>query len=158
VPTLPLTNRNRAPRRRRLLLACVAAAILAPAAAAAPRGASLRLESPLRAEISRATVISDSTLSATGSERLLGPGSYWGGTYTSSTGERVTVLVSRSYPEDPARAQQWADFLSRLVHGPELAQLTAYLAPLGEVQSVCGRDALACYGAARDLLVAPGDG
>jgi hypothetical protein len=54
-------------------------------------------------------------------------------------------------------AQRWANFLDTLVHGPELGQVTAYLAPLDEVQDVCGAQALACYSPGESLLVAPAE-
>ncbi len=40
-------------------------------------------------------------------------------------------------------------------HGPELAQLQAYIVTFDEVQEICGTRALGCY--ARDQLVAPGE-
>jgi hypothetical protein len=42
-----------------------------------------------------------------------------------------------------------------LLHGPELGLLKAYIAPLDEVEEICGARALGCYGANR--LVMPGD-
>jgi hypothetical protein len=53
--------------------------------------------------------------------------------------------------------QQWADFLTTLVHGPELATITVVLQPLRQVQFVCGRSALACYVAGERTLYAPGE-
>ncbi len=44
-----------------------------------------------------------------------------GGTYTTTTGEQVRIVVSDRYPVDEARNQRWADFLASLVHGSELA-------------------------------------
>jgi hypothetical protein len=81
----------------------------------------------------------------------------WGGTYTTASGEQVRVLVSDSYPQDQARPQYWADFLSRLLHGSELAALTLYVAPYAEIQRICGRSALACYDGQRGTIYAPGD-
>ena len=116
------------------------------------------LASPSRAAIATARqVIPDSTLRAAKARRILSLGSYWGGKYSTATGELVTVYVSDAYPQDPAIAQRWADFLDSLVHGSELSQVTAYLAPLDEVQSICGIEALACYSPNESLLVAPGD-
>jgi hypothetical protein len=136
-----------------VLAATVALAVPAAAAAAAPR-----LESPSRARIAAAPAfIADTTLAAPKAGRLLASEAYWGGRYTTPSGDVVTVYVSDSYPQDPAIAQGWANFLSGLVHGPELALVTAYLAPLDEVQTLCGPDALACYSPAQSLLVAPGD-
>ncbi|MBA2462989.1 MAG: hypothetical protein H0V45_14700 [Actinobacteria bacterium] len=67
-----------------------------------------------------------------------------GGTYGTTSGEQVQVLSSDAYPVDDARNQTWAEFLSRLVHGDELATVTLYLAPPAELSRICGRDALAC--------------
>jgi hypothetical protein len=125
--------------------------------------ATLAVQRPVLARPSAAAiatapqVIPDSTLAVPKARRLLSLGSYWGGKYSTATGELVTVYVSDSYPQDPAIAQRWADFLDSLVHGPELSQVTAYLAPLDEVQSICGIEALACYSPRDSLLVAPGD-
>ena len=82
---------------------------------------------------------------------------FWGGTYTANTGEAVHIEVSDAYPQDPALPQRWADYLASLVHGDELASLTAYLAPFDEVQSICGDDALACYSSQAQTLVAPAE-
>jgi hypothetical protein len=81
----------------------------------------------------------------------------WGGTYTTSTGESVRVTVSDRYPVDEALAGSWAEYLGSLVHGPELAGVTLYLAPYSEVQSLCGFGALACYSRRRQLIIAPRD-
>jgi hypothetical protein len=136
-----------------LLAAAVALAVPATAATATPR-----LESPSLARIAAAPAfIADTTLAAPKAGRLLASEAYWGGKYTTPSGDVVTVYVSDSYSQDPAIAQRWANFLSGLVHGPELALVTAYLAPLDEVQTLCGPDALACYSPQQSLLVAPGD-
>lgn len=68
-----------------------------------------------------------------------------GGTYTTSTGEQVQILVSDRYPVDEARNQGWAEFLASLVHGSELATVTLHLAPPLELARICGPDAVACY-------------
>jgi hypothetical protein len=113
----------------------------------------LRLDSPRLPEIARGPAfIADATVAATPARST-----YWGGATTASTGETVTIYVSDAYPQDPATAQRWADFLATLVHGPELSRLTAYLAPLDQVQAFCGADALACYSPGSESLIAPGD-
>ena len=81
----------------------------------------------------------------------------WGGQYVTTTGETVTIQVSDSYPQDPARAQQWANFLGSLVHGTEISRLTLILAPLREVQRECGAQAYACYSPESQTMVAPGE-
>lgn len=69
----------------------------------------------------------------------------WGGTVTASTGEAVTIDVSNLVPQDPALQLRWADYLTTLAHGPEITSVTVVLSSLRQVQSTCGRQALACY-------------
>lgn len=66
-----------------------------------------------------------------------------GGPTTAATGDVVNVFVSDLIPAETP--QKWADFLAGLTHGPELAQLTARIATLAEVQQLCGARALGCY-------------
>jgi hypothetical protein len=110
----------------------------------------------LRADLARAVPFQDGAPVVGTVLRLLTAPS-WGGTFTAKTGEQVTVMVSDTYPEDPALAQRWADFLAGLVHGPELSTLTAFLAPADEVQTICGPEAIACYSPRDRTLVAPGE-
>ena len=131
---------------------------LALAASAAVALHTPVLERPSAARIATAPeVIPDSTLSAPKAKRVLKLASYWGGRYSTASGAQVTVYVSDSYPQDQSIPQRWADFLDSLVHGSELSQVTVYLAPLDEVQTTCGADALGCYSPAQSLLVVPGD-
>ena len=81
----------------------------------------------------------------------------WGGEYVTTTGETVRLFVSDSYPRNDTFAQTWANFLASLVHGPELARVRVYLAPLQEVQSLCGRFALACYSSRAEQIVSVGE-
>jgi hypothetical protein len=71
----------------------------------------------------------------------------WGGRYPTGDiyGSTIQINVSATYPVDPALTQDWATFFGSLVHGRELASLTVDLAPLDEVQTFCGPQALACY-------------
>jgi hypothetical protein len=80
----------------------------------------------------------------------------WGGEIQASNGEAPTIYFSDRYAADPALARSWADFLTSLVHGPELATVTVVLAPLDEVQQYCGRSALACYSPESRAIVASG--
>jgi hypothetical protein len=131
---------------------------LALAASAAVAFHAPVLERPSAAKIATApAVIPDSTLSAPKAKRVLKLANYWGGKYSTATGEQVTVYVSDSYPQDQAIPQRWADFLDSLAHGPELSEMTLYLAPLDEVQETCGAEALGCYSPSQSLLVTPGD-
>ncbi len=78
-----------------------------------------------------------------------------GGPTATSTGETVDVLVSDAVPLETATPERWAEFLVGLTHGPEIAQLTAYIVSFDEMQEICGTRALGCY--ARNQLVAPAE-
>jgi hypothetical protein len=80
----------------------------------------------------------------------------WGGRYPSGdqAGTTVNIQVSDTYPVDQTLPQTWATYLGTLVHGPEIASLTLDLAPGGEVESICGAQALACYNPASQTIVA----
>lgn len=103
-----------------------------------------------------ASRIPTTTLTPAAGERLEAA-AVWGGPYTASTGESVTLYLSDTYPKEPATAQRWVEFLASLVHGPELSTINAYVLPLREVQTYCGRQALACYSPGRSMLVTPGE-
>lgn len=125
----------------RLVFVAVAVTLLA-AAAATTAGAEPASSSPF---------VIDAALS-----KQLSPNDFWGGTYTTSTGERVTIHISPSYPVDNNFAQQWANFMASLLHGPELSSVHVYLATPSEVSQLCGgTDILGCYG--RDDLIAPAE-
>ena len=128
------------------------------AAARGPSEPRRGLDAPQAGELRLAAAIDDVSLSP----RLDGDvsarvSSSWGARLRTQQGETATIRVSEAYPQDPSRAQRWADFLGTLVHGSELSSLTVYLAPLMEVQSLCGFAALACYSAERALAVVPGE-
>lgn len=110
------------------LIACLA--FLASTASAAPEQAEFR----------------DAILSP-GAARTTQAVAEWGGPTVATDGETVTVYFSDSYPVDPNVAKQWADFMTSLVHGPELQTVKIHLEPLSELQrfNVCGPDAYACY-------------
>jgi hypothetical protein len=142
---------------RRLLL-CVAAVATALAAAAAAQAAPAhRLKSPSLTDIARADVpITDGPVVAR-TTRALAPDGYWGGVFRTAAGENVTIYVSNSYPVDTALGQRWAEFLSSLVHGPEISTVNVLLSTSAEISRFCGDDALACYSARGALLYAPGE-
>ena len=75
--------------------------------------------------------------------------------YRAATGELVHVAVSGSYSDGESIGQRWADFFAGLLHGDELQLLHALIAPLPEVQALCGQTALGCYG--DNELVMTGD-
>ena len=142
VPLGPPRWKRRASAFRFVL---AAAAVTLLAAAAATSAAAAGPATPSRA------FVADAKLS-----KALSPDDFWGGTFTASTGERVTIFISRTYPVDNAFAQQWADFMASLLHGAELSAVNVYLATPAEVSRICGgTDVLGCYG--RDDLIAPAE-
>jgi hypothetical protein len=76
-----------------------------------------------------------------------------GGPITASTGEVVHVFVSDLLPAETP--EKWAEFLVALTHGPELTLVTTRIAPLVEVQELCGERALGCY--RRNEIVSVGE-
>jgi hypothetical protein len=83
----------------------------------------------------------------------------WGGMYPTgdTLGTSVQINVSDTIPVDATLPQTWATYLGTLVHGPELAKLTLDLAPLTEVQAICGGAALACYDPQTETIEASPD-
>jgi hypothetical protein len=73
------------------------------------------------------------------------PIAWRGGAIVTSTGETVNVLVSEAFATETVTPEGWAEFLAKLVHGPELSSLTTYIAPLDEIRVLCGAGALGCY-------------
>jgi hypothetical protein len=133
------------PSARRLVLCAAVVATALVAAAVSQAKPTLRLKSPSLGEISNASrPIPDTTIAKPSTVGLVPPG-YWGGDYTISTGEKVTVYASNSYPVDPALEQRWADFLGLLVHGSEISQVTVLLSTSSQISQICGQDAVACY-------------
>src|SRR3954454_12323688 len=113
--------------------------------------ASSAAASPERGPAFRDTILSASA------PRTLVAASEWGGATIATDGEAVNVYFSDTYPVDQALALQWADFMTSLVHGPELQTVAIHLAPLTEVQRHCGVDALACYDPRAATIYAPVD-
>jgi hypothetical protein len=127
-------------------------------AAAAQSAPERRLKSPELDEIGRATgAIQDSIVRTPAQTVALAPNGYWGGQYTTSAGELVTIYASNSYVVDSALGQRWANFLASLLHGPELSTVTVLLSTPAQISRVCGSDALACYSPQGALLYAPGE-
>jgi hypothetical protein len=74
------------------------------------------------------------------------PPDFNGGTYVATaTGESVRVFSAPGYASDTTFNQRWADFLASLPHGSEISTVRVYLAPLGQVGSICGSHTLGCY-------------
>lgn len=94
--------------------------------------------------------------SATVAARLAqAPSGFTGGVVTASDGEQVTIYAQNELvAADPTIAQRWADMLTSLVHGPEIATVEVYVASLDRVQQTCGGDALGCYADNRLIAMA----
>jgi hypothetical protein len=135
----------------RIVLALALA--VAASTAGEARAAASPAEAPTLSALSAAPFRTTSLTNA--AARRLTAVSWSGGTYTTSTGERVVVYVSTSYGAEEAVGRRWADYFASLVHGSELGQLRAYVAPLDEVEELCGAHALGCYGGSE--LVTIGD-
>jgi hypothetical protein len=158
---LPLPRRDtvepgRTSARRSLPLLVALAAAAAFYAAPSANAATRRLESPRLSDIAVATGRVDYRNVGSVAARLAAS-PFWGGEYTASTGEKVKIFASTSYPVDDSVGQKWANFLASLVHGSELSLLTTYLETPREVSAVCGQDALACYSDRDSTLIAPGE-
>jgi hypothetical protein len=81
----------------------------------------------------------------------------WGGAITASDGEVLQISVSDAYPVDPTVPQSVAEFMIQLYHGPELSLVKVYLAPLDEIQRICGADAGGCFDPDTNTIAVPGD-
>jgi hypothetical protein len=91
-----------------------------------------------------------------GKPRQLAGASWVGGIYPTADGQHVSVFVSTRYPVPETLVQQWVGFFAGLPHGAELSRVTVYVAPLDEVQDMCGSgDVVGCYGG--EEIVIPGD-
>src|ERR671935_2998533 len=136
----------------RAMVGCAVAALAFTGSAVAAPSQHL-LDRPNVAEIaSGPSFIPDAAL-----RTALSPSDFWGRTYTTTTGERVTIYASRSYPVDDSVNQRWAEFFASLLHGSELSEVTVYLAPPSQVSAICGGGAegLGCYG--HNTIVGPGE-
>jgi hypothetical protein len=144
-----VTLGSRVPHLRLVALCVVLAASLPAAARAAV------LEQPDAGELGSAAAIIEGELSAAEARALREEALVWGGRFTTAAGEAVTLWFSDTYQRDFQRAQGWAEFMGRLVHGAELATVTTYILPLAEVQAICGSRAVACFSGG--TIVTPGE-
>ena len=153
-----LARAERSPSARWLMLSAAAVMPALMTAAAAQSATERRLKSPQLDEIGRvAGPIPDSIVRASAKTLALAPNGYWGGQYTTSAGELVTIYASNSYAVDSALGQRWANFLASLLHGHELSTVTVLLSTPAQISRVCGSDSLACYSPQGALLYAPGE-
>ena len=136
------------------LVAVLSGALLA---AGPPTSTTPELKLPVRSELGRSLGLVLPGRTRTLAAPPTRPFALWGGTYTTAAGESVRITFSSSYPEDPARAQQWVDFLASLAHGSEISTVSIHIAPLAEVQRTCGFGALACYSPSGRGILTPGE-
>jgi hypothetical protein len=73
--------------------------------------------------------------------------------HVTASGEALKVSISPAYGTDSGLAQRWAEFFASLLHGKDLVELDAYIAPLSEVEAICSEEALGCYGANHLVVV-----
>jgi hypothetical protein len=143
--------------RRLLLLGLIGLGVAAGVAAATPASVQRAARFRLSGLTSGPPAFRDTILS--GSRRLQAArrAGEWGGPTTASDGEVLQLFVSDTYPVDAGVTQSLADFMVQLYHGDELAKVVVYVAPLNEVQSICGSGAGGCYDPSNENIVVPGE-
>ncbi len=141
-------------RSRPSLVALLVGLCAALAATAAGSGPQAQAAPVFQAPLARAIDAPGAVLRR---DRLARTAINWhGGPITTSTGETVRVLVSDAYAASTQTTPEtWAEFLVRLAHGSEISTLTTYIAPLDEVEIVCGARALGCYSS--DEMISMGE-
>src|SRR3954452_16909780 len=80
-----------------------------------------------------------------------------GGVYFTADGSTPSIVLSPAYVPNPAAGQSLADFFGLLMHGDELSELTVYVAPFAEMQSLCGAEADSCYAPSEDTIYLVGE-
>jgi hypothetical protein len=143
--------------RRLLLLGLLALGVAAGAAVGSPAGVRQAARFRPSGLLSGPAAFHDTIL--TGSRRLQAARrtGEWGGSVTASDGEVLQLFVSDTYPVDPTVTQSLADFMVQLYHGDELAKAVIYVAPLDQVQSICGSGTGGCYNPASSTIIVPGE-
>jgi hypothetical protein len=143
--------------RRLLLLGTIGLALAAGVGVASPRSVLRAQRFSMSGLQGGAVSFHDSVLH--GSRRLQAAEktAAWGGPVTASDGEVLQISVSDAYPVDPTVPQSVAEFMIQLYHGPELSLVKVYLAPLDEIQTICGADAGGCFDPESNTIVVPGE-
>jgi hypothetical protein len=141
-----------APPRIRTLAIVISGVLLLAASAGSATGSSATHE---RSTAFASSIDAAPETSLRASALARASTTFRGGPVTTSTGETVDVRVSDSLPVETSTPEGWAEFLTGLTHGSEIALLTTYIATLDEVQEICGGRALGCY--SRDQMVALDD-
>jgi hypothetical protein len=135
--------------------ALVAALPALPPTAATDVPSGSRLEAPVVSDLRSPLIrVADA---ATRVPHLSDTARAYRGKYQTPAGDTVDIRVSPSYSFDTAQMQRWADYLGGLLHGAELESVVVYLAPLTEINQLCGPGAAACYSPQEKLIVAPGE-
>lgn len=135
-------------------------AIAALAALAASAGPAAAAERHARTFVSPANLTLPSapfrtTLLSTADAALPRSFAESGGVYKTRDGMSVRVTVSDYYLPNAAADQALVDFFGALLHGSELAGLTAIVVSPDEIKEICGAEASGCYsGRAQSLVVA----
>jgi hypothetical protein len=131
---------------RLVLVAVVSLLVAAPASG---RSQPRTLDLPASEDLGRGLVVDRVAA-------IPAPVGFWGGEYTTRTSERVRIFSSPAYAVDEAANQRWADFTAGLIHGPELASVTVYLASPAEISGLCGGnpDVRGCYSSGRIIGLA----
>jgi hypothetical protein len=136
---------------RRLLSILAAAAITATAATAGTADAS----APAQAAYSYGQVSQGAKLVLRNGQVLPG---FTGGALAATDGETVTVYTEDTLlAGDSTLNQHWADTLTSLLHGTEIADVTLYVSTLARVQQVCGSGALGCYDPSSHTIIGLGE-
>ena len=143
--------------RRLLLLGTIGLALAAGVGVAAPRSVQRAQPFAISGLQGGANSFHDTVLHGSRGLQAAEQDGEWGGPITASDGEVLQITVSDAYPVDPTIPQSVAEFMIQLYHGPELALVKVYLAPLDEIQRICGADAGGCFDPETNTIVVPGD-
>ena len=136
--------------------AALVAVSASPAIAASPARAGIPAANPAALGSQPNVVIRDRVLPRRGAHSAavsaIIPANASTGSYAAN-GMMIKIAFSPSYKPDAAKAQSWADFFGSLPQHGDAASLTAYFAPLREMQRLCGDGADACYDPNEMVLV-----
>ncbi len=139
--------------RRLLLLGLIGLGVAAGAAVATPASVHRAARFRLSGLASGPAAFHDTILSGPRRLQDVRRAGEWGGSITANDGEVLKLFVSDTYPVDATVTQSLADFMVQLYHGDEIAKVVVYVAPLDEVQSICGAGAGGCYDPSDESIV-----
>jgi hypothetical protein len=143
--------------RRLILLGLIGLGVAAGAAVARPASVHRAARFQLSGLTTGPATFRDTILSPSRRLQAARRAGEWGGNVTASDGELLQLYVSDTYPVDPTVTQSLADFMVQLYHGDELEKAAVYVAPLDEVQLICGLGAGGCYDPSNENIVVPGE-